>query len=88
MLEEDRMAAAPGCSPGAQGGTLPFSDSAAQLDTCLPFLQRKRSPRLLTRNKAPCGSHALSSILGGDGLRVREQSSDMWSACREWDSEA
>lgn len=42
LLEEDRMAAAPGCSPGAQGGTLPFSDSTAQLDTCLPFLQHRK----------------------------------------------
>lgn len=44
LLEEDRVATVPGWSPGAQGGTLPFSDSASKLNTSLPFLQRKRLP--------------------------------------------
>lgn len=41
LLEEDHVAA-PSWSPGAPGGSLHFCDSATQLNTSLPFLQRKR----------------------------------------------
>uniref|UniRef100_A0A8C3WY79 Cytoplasmic dynein 2 intermediate chain 1 n=1 Tax=Catagonus wagneri TaxID=51154 RepID=A0A8C3WY79_9CETA len=41
LLEEDRAAAGPSWTPLAQDGTLPFSDSCAQLNTSLPFLQSK-----------------------------------------------
>ncbi|KAG8506105.1 WD repeat-containing protein 60 [Galemys pyrenaicus] len=37
LLEEDRAAGAPSCSPGAY--TLPLSDSSSALNTSLPFLQ-------------------------------------------------
>lgn len=52
LLEEDRVAAAPSRDPGAQDSTLPLSDSVWQLNTSLPFLQRKS---LLL---APTGKHA------------------------------
>ncbi|XP_065795710.1 cytoplasmic dynein 2 intermediate chain 1 isoform X2 [Muntiacus reevesi] len=42
LLEEDRAAAEPGWMSQAQDCTLPFSDSCAQLDTSLPFLQDRR----------------------------------------------
>uniref|UniRef100_A0A8C3X2H8 Cytoplasmic dynein 2 intermediate chain 1 n=1 Tax=Catagonus wagneri TaxID=51154 RepID=A0A8C3X2H8_9CETA len=42
LLEEDRAAAGPSWTPLAQDGTLPFSDSCAQLNTSLPFLQNRR----------------------------------------------
>ncbi|XP_054430747.1 cytoplasmic dynein 2 intermediate chain 1 isoform X2 [Pteronotus mesoamericanus] len=41
LLEEDRVAAAPGRDPGAQDSTLPLSASSCQLNTSLPFLQHR-----------------------------------------------
>ncbi|XP_057587436.1 cytoplasmic dynein 2 intermediate chain 1 isoform X2 [Hippopotamus amphibius kiboko] len=42
LLEEDRVEPEPRRTPGAPDGTLPFSDSSAQLNTSLPFLQNRR----------------------------------------------
>lgn len=41
LLEEDRVAAAPGRDPSAQDSALPLSASSSPLNTSLPFLQRK-----------------------------------------------
>ncbi|XP_036905420.1 cytoplasmic dynein 2 intermediate chain 1 [Sturnira hondurensis] len=41
LLEEDRVAAAPGRDPSTQGGTLPLSASSCPLNTSLPFLQHR-----------------------------------------------
>ncbi|XP_019514655.1 PREDICTED: WD repeat-containing protein 60 isoform X1 [Hipposideros armiger] len=61
LLEEDRGAAAPGSSPGAQGRTLPFSDSATQLDTRLPFLQHRKVSFL---HASPAQRQAVVSVHG------------------------
>uniref|UniRef100_A0A8C2YI44 Cytoplasmic dynein 2 intermediate chain 1 n=1 Tax=Chinchilla lanigera TaxID=34839 RepID=A0A8C2YI44_CHILA len=42
LLEEDRLAAEPTCSPREQDSTLLISDSACRLDTGLPFLQNRK----------------------------------------------
>ncbi|XP_061054995.1 cytoplasmic dynein 2 intermediate chain 1 isoform X2 [Eubalaena glacialis] len=42
LLEEDRVALEPIWTPRAQDCTLRFSDSSAQLNTSLPFLQNRR----------------------------------------------
>ncbi|KAB0394997.1 hypothetical protein E2I00_017624, partial [Balaenoptera physalus] len=42
LLEEDRVALEPIWTPRAQDCTLHFSDSSAQLNTSLPFLQNRR----------------------------------------------
>ncbi|XP_023568684.1 WD repeat-containing protein 60 isoform X2 [Octodon degus] len=42
LLEEDRLAAEPTCSPRAHDNTLSISDSASQLNTGLPFLQDRK----------------------------------------------
>ncbi|XP_016052419.1 PREDICTED: WD repeat-containing protein 60 [Miniopterus natalensis] len=42
LLEEDRVAAASSWDPGAQGSTLPLSNSSSQLNTSLPFLQYRK----------------------------------------------
>ncbi|XP_045693812.1 cytoplasmic dynein 2 intermediate chain 1 isoform X2 [Phyllostomus hastatus] len=41
LLEEDRVAAAPGRDPGAQDSALPLSASSSPLNTSLPFLQHR-----------------------------------------------
>ncbi|XP_045054675.2 cytoplasmic dynein 2 intermediate chain 1 isoform X3 [Desmodus rotundus] len=41
LLEEDRVAAAPGRDPGTQDSTLPLSASSSPLNTSLPFLQHR-----------------------------------------------
>lgn len=45
LLEEDRVASEPTWTPRAQDCLLRFSDSSAQLNTSLPFLQSKRSSK-------------------------------------------
>ncbi|XP_045145793.1 cytoplasmic dynein 2 intermediate chain 1 isoform X2 [Echinops telfairi] len=42
LLEEDRVAAAPGWNIKAQENTLLFSDSSSQLNTSLPFLRNRK----------------------------------------------
>ncbi|XP_036987801.2 cytoplasmic dynein 2 intermediate chain 1 isoform X2 [Artibeus jamaicensis] len=41
LLEEDRVATAPGRDPSVQGSTLPLSTSSCPLNTSLPFLQHR-----------------------------------------------
>ncbi|KAF6073034.1 hypothetical protein HJG60_020293 [Phyllostomus discolor] len=41
LLEEDRVAVAPGRDPGAQDSALPLSTSSSPLNTSLPFLQHR-----------------------------------------------
>lgn len=56
MLEEDRIGVTPSQDPGAQDNTLPLSDSAWQLNTSLPFLQRK-SPLLVHNADVAVSGH-------------------------------
>lgn len=56
LLEEDRVAAW-SWSPGAPGSSLHFCDGAAQLNTSLPFLQRKpRAGRRGAGDRGRCSS--------------------------------
>ena len=76
LLEEDRVAAAPGRDPGTQDSTLPLSASSSPLNTSLPFLQRKSRQACLdlTPNVAPLsGGQTDRNAVGHTEYELAEQ---------------
>ncbi|XP_059964411.1 cytoplasmic dynein 2 intermediate chain 1 [Mesoplodon densirostris] len=64
LLEEDRVASEPSWTPRAQDCTLRFSDSSAQLNTSLPFLQNRRVSYL---HASPVQRRMVVSVHGRPG---------------------